>query len=201
MTDFPVSESTKPQRRKEALAQRALLPMATLSGCIRERLAAWEIFQAANRVLFYHPFRHEVALTQLAETFAHKQWYLPVVDANRESMAFHRYHPACDLKTGEYGIQEPHGNVDQPPLPPETLSADDLMIVPGLVFDPYGFRLGYGKGYFDRYLGRLKALGIQCQTVGAVPEALLVNHLPRDAWDLPVNWLITEQRVFKAQPS
>ena len=81
-----------------------------------------------------------------------------------------------------YGMLEP--GEDFPLCPPEQL---DLILVPGLSFDKEGYRLGYGGGYYDRYLSRCRGL-----TVGLCRRALLEARLPRDAFDLPVQRLLVE---------
>ena len=66
----------------------------------------------------------------------------------------------------------------------------DLIIVPALTYDSEGFRLGYGGGYYDRYLS-----GIRAVTVGLARERLLYERLPREEHDIPVKRLITEDRT------
>jgi len=66
----------------------------------------------------------------------------------------------------------------------------DLVIVPALTYDTDGFRLGYGGGYYDRYLSGLRAV-----TVGLARERLFWDKLPREEHDIPVKCLITEDRT------
>ncbi|WP_181833035.1 5-formyltetrahydrofolate cyclo-ligase [Bacillus taeanensis] len=68
----------------------------------------------------------------------------------------------------------------------------DLLIVPGLLFDKNGYRIGYGGGYYDRYLStytnKTIALAFECQ---------IIDTLPREPFDLPVQEIITEEKIYK----
>lgn len=198
MQHFPISESPKPALRKQAIALRATLPMPEISRAIRAQLVTLPEFRNATRVLFYHPFRDEVDFLPLAEAFPGKAWFLPTVEPGH-SITFHPYQPEHPLSTGAYGIQEPEKWGDNA-LTPERLRPDDFMLLPGLLFDLSGYRLGYGKGYFDRFLGAAERMGKSCVTVGGVPEGLLRDALPVDPWDLPVQWIVTEKKILKTQP-
>jgi 5-formyltetrahydrofolate cyclo-ligase len=70
----------------------------------------------------------------------------------------------------------------------------DLLIVPGVVFDERGFRIGYGGGYYDRFLTHYKGTAISL-----LLENQLIHEMPVEAHDQRVDWLITEQRFFKAR--
>lgn len=191
MDHLPISESPKSALRKQAIALRATLPIPEISQIIQDRLIKLTPFQMAKRVLIYHPFRHELNFLPLAAQFPEKQWFLPAVEKG-ESMTFHPYYPSHTLSEGRYGIQEPLKTDKTNRLTPAELRPDDVMILPGLLFDRSGYRIGYGKGYFDRFLGQAQMLKTTCVTIGAVPNALLKESLPIDPWDLPAKWVLTE---------
>ena len=102
------------------------------------------------------------------------QFYLPRCAPERR-LAIHAY--PCPLTLGSFGIREPHESV--PEVSPEIL---DLVLVPALVIDERGYRLGYGAGYYDRFLPKLPKT---CRTFGIAP--FLVPKLPTDSWDVPVD--------------
>lgn len=106
------------------------------------------------------------------------------------TMDYHIITKEEDLTPGAYGIREP-----SPALPvysPDIFGADahPVCLVPGLVFDPEGYRIGYGKGYYDRFLADFQGV-----RVGAVYTDFLVGRLPRGRYDLPVDVLVTEKGV------
>jgi 5-formyltetrahydrofolate cyclo-ligase len=84
------------------------------------------------------------------------------------------------------GIREPADGV---PIPVADI---DLIIVPGLGFDPFGNRLGRGRGFFDRFLAHKDFCGISC---GLAFEAQFVDQVPSGPHDIPVDMLVTDQHV------
>ena len=92
-----------------------------------------------------------------------------------------------DLSEGMYGIFAPKAECP-------VLRADEkcLCCVPGLSFDKKGYRLGYGKGYYDRYLSSFKGISI-----GFCYDALVSEGLPCDSYDKQVNCLITDKKIYK----
>ena len=70
----------------------------------------------------------------------------------------------------------------------------DLIIVPGLLFDPKGYRVGYGGGYYDRYLVDYPNI-----TVSLAMEEQLVQYVPFDEYDIPVDFIITEDLMIHGE--
>ncbi|OGR81321.1 MAG: 5-formyltetrahydrofolate cyclo-ligase [Elusimicrobia bacterium RIFCSPLOWO2_01_FULL_64_13] len=93
-----------------------------------------------------------------------------------------------DCHLGFYSVWEP--NEDCPKVPPGRI---DVLLVPGIAFDWQGYRLGYGKGYYDRFLlvNRIKV------SVGLTYEKTFTTHIPHEATDAPVGWVVTEERTHK----
>ena len=69
----------------------------------------------------------------------------------------------------------------------------DLLIIPGIAFDLQGNRIGYGKGYYDRLLSSRQAKYI----IGLAYEAQVINEIPNNDQDIPVNMIITEKRTIR----
>lgn len=90
-----------------------------------------------------------------------------------------------ELSQSSYGLYEPFASTRI--IPPEQL---DFVIVPALAYDREGFRLGYGGGYYDRFLKELSAF-----TVGVGRERLFADVLPREKHDIPVKCIVTEKTV------
>lgn len=104
------------------------------------------------------------------------------------TMTFYRIRSWDDLKPGRFGIEEPVDSCPPAPMPDKSA----LCIVPGLAFDVEGYRLGYGKGCYDRYLPVFPGL-----TIGLCPASAAVLALPREESDCPVQLIITEQYIRK----
>jgi 5-formyltetrahydrofolate cyclo-ligase len=108
---------------------------------------------------------------------------LPCVVAMDQPLVFRRWRPTDELESATRGTWQP--NAAQPEVVPE------LLLVPLLAIDGQGYRLGQGGGLFDRTLAALR-----CQrritAVGVAYAIQRVERLPRDAYDQPLDWLVTE---------
>jgi len=91
------------------------------------------------------------------------------------------------LVPGAFGIMEPAGKK----VPPDEI---DFVVVPGLAFDLEGNRLGRGKGYYDRFLRKLKPDAFLC---GVAFECQVLEEVPHADEDIPVNALVTEKRLLR----
>ena len=106
-------------------------------------------------------------------------------------MEFHMItDPAKDLEMGSYGILEPLLGLEH--AKPEDF---DLLIAPGAVFDTNGFRIGYGGGFYDRYIKRLRH---ECPVIGLGFELQMVDRVPAEPFDKAVDIIVTENRVIRA---
>ena len=98
--------------------------------------------------------------------------------------------PAEDaLRPGPFGLLEPRSD-----LPMVPLTDLEFMLVPGLAFDSRGWRLGYGKGLYDRVLGRLRSGTV---TAGYCFDFQLLGQVPHGPTDLPVGEIVTDRRHLR----
>ena len=103
-------------------------------------------------------------------------------------MRYHIVTSLDELYPDSYGILEPPpGN---PVYDPETDLGSAVCFVPGLVYDKAGFRLGYGKGFYDRYLSAFSGC-----TIGVVYSDYILREVPRGRYDVSVDILLTEKGV------
>ncbi len=151
------------------------------SAALRRALAPWLLVPRPLTIALYAALPHEVNLLPLLEEYPQHRYAFPRC-ARRGEMHFHIVkQPDADLRPGALGIPAPA--VELPLVPP---AAFDLILVPGIAFTREGARLGYGGGYYDRYLPRCaKAAWV----AAAFAEQLLAT-LPTEAHDLSLPHLI-----------
>jgi len=157
------------------------------SNAICTYLSNWDVFQRAKTILTYMPMRTEVDLRPLLTEFPDRHWSLPrILPGGEGIMLFHQYDPE-NLIVHPLGMAEPAPHLPQ--VPPAEI---ELVLAPGLAFDRNGWRLGYGGGYFDRFLKDFRGV-----SVGVLFQALLLNAIPHGEYDVPVSWLVTEGGLIR----
>jgi 5-formyltetrahydrofolate cyclo-ligase len=186
---------SKAQLRDRLLALRqqlAPVERTRRSQPVIARLLALPQYAAAAHVAAYVPLLGEVdVLPLLGEArLASKRVYLPRLLADGR-LEFAVYDPAYLVK-GPRGVMQPAAE-----LPAVPVSELDLLVVPGLAFDGAGRRLGLGAGYYDKTLaGQTK----KPFCAGAGYDFQLVDALPADAWDVPLDAVVTESATIVLAP-
>lgn len=178
--------------RSSMLARRNALPVDVWqanSQAAQQRLMAVDAFQRAARLALYAPLRHEVDTVLLlkAARQAGKRVFYPLVCDDR--LTFHEVETSAQLRQGSFGILEPCP-VDTAAVAPDF----DLMVVPGVAFDLRGHRIGFGKGYYDRYLAGLASLPT---LVGLCHDFQVCSEVPSEGHDVRMHYLVTETRVVQ----
>lgn len=123
-------------------------------------------------------------IERVRREFPHITIAIPKMTGNL--LEHYRFEGLHQLKENKFGIAEPAGGTT---LLPETF---DLVLVPLLVADRSGNRIGYGKGYYDRFLAGCRP---ECKTIG-VSLAAPVESVPAEAHDVPLSGLLTPSEVF-----
>lgn len=177
--------------RKKLLEQRKLLPESMLrewGEAMTNRLLHSAVFRSAKTVHCFSGVtsKGEVSTALLIQTILDQDKILIMPRISRRSghLEHHRVENLSDLSENHWGILEPAPNPHAAAAPPP-----ELIIVPGLAADLSGNRLGYGKGYYDRFLS-----GTAASRVMLVPEIFVLEHLPAAPHDVPVHMLVTETR-------
>lgn len=174
-------------RREMLLRLRALSAAYVQAASARLRELLRPLLAGCRRVCLYAPLAHEVNVLPLLSEAPECSFYFPRCLPGRR-MSFQRVqNPDRELIPGEMGIRKPLSA-----LPAIEPSEVDLMVLPGLAFEPLSgggaTRLGYGGGYYDRYLPLLPPTA---RTVAlALPEQIITD-LPTEAHDTPVQTLLT----------
>jgi 5-formyltetrahydrofolate cyclo-ligase len=188
---YMVSES-KAVFRKKLLTQRDAISDLDREVSAREiagRLNSMDEYRDARIVAFYMAKGSEVSTLHLiAESFSRgKQVLLPVVEG--ENLHFHYFTSFHEMTEGKFGVLEPI-NKEKVTVTPQ------VIIVPGLAFDKDLHRLGYGKGYYDRFLAKLKKTA-KTFCIGLCYEAMLVEELPKHEHDQQMDAVVTETKVLR----
>ena len=160
---------------------------------ISQRLLALPEFVRGKTVLAYADFRQEVATGAIisAALARGQRVALPLTVPSRGEIVpgLIQTYPG-DLKPGNWGILEPDPTLLQPVAPEEI----DVVLAPGVAFDLNGNRLGYGGGYYDRFLPRL---GSQAVVIALAFELQIQQRIEPDEHDYAVHYIVTEDRVHK----
>lgn len=185
----------KEQVRKTLIAKRSSLSdeeVREKSRIITERLIRSEFFKNSKSVLAYMNKGKEVGTEELIKCCLSegKAVCLPLVLREQSKLEIYRiYDLSKDLRQGVFGIREPIA------LPENRVDIFkiDIVVIPGVGFDEEKNRIGYGKGFYDRFLkqlnpGTLKiALAFDCQ---------MLKELPADSLDIKMDIIITENRML-----
>jgi 5-formyltetrahydrofolate cyclo-ligase len=160
-------------------------------------LAALPEFQAARVFSAFVPTRGEVDLSEAiaARAAGGATLALPRVFADPPRLRFFAVTPDTQLQPGTYGILEPPDAA--PEVPAEEL---DLLLVPGLAFDPSGRRLGYGGGYYDETARRLRGAALNPGRgflVGVGFDFQLIPSCPAGEADVAIDCVVTDARVVR----
>jgi 5-formyltetrahydrofolate cyclo-ligase len=156
------------------------------SAVLCERLSRF--LHPASCILTYLAFRNEPDLSPLFALLPHVNWVVPRI-AKGKRLRLHPYDPH-HLVRHRFGMLEPAA--DLPAVDPAAL---DVALVPGVAFDRRGGRLGFGGGYYDRFLPQTSAL-----RVGITFDQCLAEEVPCDEYDQRMDWLATPSQMIHCAP-
>ena len=185
-------QQTKEELRHLILQRRSKLPRtdhSAKSKQIIKRLFLLDEFQKATTILFYVSYGSEVDTHQLIQQSLSlgKTVIVPKSDTAQTSLLLSQLKTWEDLEKGAYSILEPKQSAFIP-IQPDVL---ELILVPGIVFDMYGYRIGHGKGYYDKLLSKTN---ITC--IGLAFEIQIVDKIPIEEHDEKIDIIITEERMI-----
>ena len=183
------------KQERDCLRAAALHKRDSIPPCVRTELSRRIVHRAINRiemnranaVLIYLSMRSEVEtgglLTYLLAQ--NKIALAPVMDMKQRTLTPNRIVDAKkDLVLHPYGMYQPNRETC-PPFPVDQI---DLIFVPGVAFDPKGYRVGYGAGFYDRFLPQCP----QAVWIGLAYEAQIVKSTFPQSWDIPLDQILTE---------
>lgn len=189
------TDADKSSLRSNYLAARAGIPVASRrrsDDAIRTRLLSLPVVREATVVLTYVSVCAEVDTRVLIEELldAGRAVAVPLTDPAAHTMSFRRIASLDELCPGAYGIPEPS---DAAPALAIREMVGSVCLVPGLVFDGVGHRVGYGGGYYDRFLPFYPGWKV----APARTTQLSSNTLPTAAHDVPVDFIVTEATSWR----
>lgn len=180
------------RRRQAAAAMAAKQAGDKLAENYFEAAAGFDAPADGAAVSGYWPMADEIDVRPLM-TRLHDAGHtlaLPVVVGKGEPLVFRTWQPGAPLAKAGFGLRQPAA--DAPAIVP------GILLVPLLAFDPEGYRLGWGGGFFDRTLAKLRAKS-PVIAVGVAYAAQRVDRVPRTERDQRLDWLVTEEG-FEAFP-
>jgi 5-formyltetrahydrofolate cyclo-ligase len=180
-------------RRQAASARQAQPDKGPLSELICRSFAAQTEYAAARTLMLYLSARSEVRTRPLltAAIAAGKQVVVPYCVGSQLDLFL--LDSPDELAPGSYGIPEPRPELRALPGKRVDPARIDLVMVPGVAFDRRGGRLGHGRGYYDRFLPRLR---IDALAIGVAFECQLVPEVPMLSADVFMDRVITERAVY-----
>lgn len=142
----------------------------------------------ARNVLCYLPINNEVDTHPLIDDLMalDKKIYVPAFDNDKRKYVFAEFNSWDNLAVGPYDVLQP---VESHEI---DVAGIDLVIVPGIAFGTAGFRLGYGKGVYDKLLA-----GTSCIKIGLAYDFQILDELPAEAHDLKMDFVITEKKIYR----
>ena len=160
-------------RKKYKQARKNISEKRSKDKLINEFLCNMECYKSCDMVLFYAALDDEVNLdlSIKASLDYGKKVALPVCIDNKGKMQYYYIRSLDDIKIGAFGVREPD--------------------VPAIAFDKSGYRLGYGKGYYDRFLCNFDGISI-----GISYDECITQKLCVDSFDIPVDYIVTQSGVF-----
>lgn len=164
----------KNELRIQAKNIRKNLPMKEISVKLADMIRKNEIYCASKNIMLFYPTEFEVDLRELFND--NKNFYLPKV-YGEELLVCPNIN---DLQKSHFGIYEPCSK----PVSSEIL---DLVIVPALMCDKNGYRLGYGGGFYDRFINKY---GQNFKTLCPIPKELFTQNLPHDEFDQKIDFIL-----------
>ena len=172
-------------QRKEVIGEKSQL--------IADKLLSFHLFKRAEVVMFYAIKGNEVDTRGMIR-YALREGKRVIVPITKLSegrlLSSEILDYDSELEVGRYGIPEPKSQFVRPVDPKEI----DLVIVPGVAFDRRGYRIGYGGGFYDRFL---KELGPGTRSIGLAFEFQLCAEIPNSENDVPVDFIISEERIYE----
>jgi len=164
------------------------------SKIISKKILSLKEIKELKNIMIYVSYRSEVSTNKLIISLLNnnKRIFAPYCIKDEKRMEVVEIeNPDQDLEKGAYGIKEPAKRIRNNKIDPKNL---DIVVVPAVAFSKSGYRVGYGGGYYDRFLERLANKTI---TIGINYEEMLFDTVPKEDHDLAVDMVVTDKRLLR----
>ena len=154
---------------------------------IQKKLRKIYAFRDAQKIGAYYPIGSEILTQDIIQELLYqgKEVFLP--KTIQREMEFRRISNFSELEKGNFDIMEPkdgcHADNDL-----------DVILVPTVGITPSGVRLGYGHGYYDRFLAKNKTV-----TISLILEKQVIRRIPKTEHDAVIDWIVTEDKILQTQ--
>lgn len=152
------------------------------SGQICERLQASQLYRDAAAVCFYYPLGKEVNLLAAAAKALEERKKVAFPKTEGDEIRFYQVENLKDFREGSFHVMEPVSDK-------RLMETTPLVLTPGLVFDRQKNRMGYGRGYYDRFAAGTP----DAVKVGIAYEMQITEQIPVDGYDVPMDYILTEK--------
>lgn len=182
-----INQKKKELRKEYKQKRRALTEEQVKEGSarIQEQFLHSDIYKSEDNLLIYVSQDNEVDTVPVIKQALSDGKTVAVPKVYGDHMHFHRIHGLQDLKAGAYGILEPENCEMIHP-------SEGILIVPGIVFDEKGHRIGYGGGYYDRYIKKHPEL----TTVAFAYDFQVIPEIDCEAFDEKPQMILTPSGIW-----
>ncbi|MCC8028878.1 MAG: 5-formyltetrahydrofolate cyclo-ligase [Lachnospiraceae bacterium] len=190
LTDRAAAQETKDAIRRLYRTRRNIMPpgqAAVLSALICRNILRSRLFESARFLYAYYPLGNEADIRPVVREAwrQRKQTAFPKVFG--DEMRYFEVSGFEQLSEGTFGVMEPCED-----RPADWCSVPDtLVLTPGVAFDRFGNRMGFGKGYYDRHFSGENG----CVMLGVCYELQMAVRLPTEDWDVLLPWIVTENQI------
>lgn len=171
---------TKKELRIKALKKRKTLVSDSISCNVTLKILNSKEFLEAKNIALYYPIKNEIDITGIVKTTG-KNFYFP--RCNNLELEFCAYNSFDAFLEGSFGIKEPMGECINPKIL-------DIIYIPALMANKLCYRLGYGKGYYDRFF---RKNDIKAKKILVVPFELITEEFMQDDFDIPADLILCEK--------
>ncbi len=186
-----MNKDEKAWLRKTLLQRRASLPpkeRKEKGEKIGDNFFSLPFYKKSKTIMFYLSLPTEVPTDEMIEKAFWEGKRITVPCIKEGNILPSLLTSLSQTEVGRFGIREPKKKKF---ISPEEL---DLVVVPGCGFDLKGHRIGFGKGFYDRFLSELKE---SFPLVALAFEIQIVKEIPSDKWDVQMDYIVTEKRIIK----